>query len=79
MNNLKGLTRALLNTAFQLFEIISIYCDKHETDALSTSSVHGSVYTYPTGFLFVHGFTDYLRFTLKKNRGVRLHTVMLVK
>jgi hypothetical protein len=47
-------------------------------DALSISSVHGSAYSYPMGFLFVHGFTDDRRFTLKKNGGVRLHMDMIV-
>ena len=36
---------------------ISIHYDKSELTALSVSSVHGTAYLYPTGFLFVHGFT----------------------
>ena len=30
------------------------------------------------GFLFVHGFTDDRRFTLKKNGGVRLDMIVTV-
>jgi len=77
MNNLKGRTRALLSTAFQLFGI-SMCCGNNETDALSISIVHGSAYRCPMDFLFDHGFTDSRRFTLKKNGGVRLRMIVTV-
>ena len=41
-------------------------------DALPISSVHRNAYLYPTGFLFVHGFTNFRHFTLEKNGGVCL-------
>jgi hypothetical protein len=66
---LEGANEGFTEYNFPTVRDRSIHYDRDETNALPIS---GTAYLYPTGFLFVHGFTILCHFTLKKNGGIRL-------